>query len=131
MAQIGSLGDIIFEVSDEVVRTFDEYMQKTAGRWYVHHPIHSNPRAEFLGPEQGEIEFTMRLSDSLGISPREEKEKIETLVRTGKHTPFMLANKPVSYGDWYVEACETTFQWINGKGEVSYADMILIVKEYY
>ena len=131
MAQLGTLGDIVFEVSDKTVRTFDAYTQTTAGRWAVHEPISANPRPEFLGPQQGEIAFEIHLSASLGIDPLAEKEKIEAIVREGKHAPFMLGLKPVSDGDWYIESCETTFVWVNGKGEVEYANMTVTVKEYY
>lgn len=128
---IGTFGDIVFEVSDETVRTFDKYVQTTAGRWEVHEPISSNPRPEFLGQAQGEVKFTIRLSASLGVNPRAEKERIEQIVREGKHAPLMIARRPVSDGDWYIESCETTYIWVNSKGEVEYADITLSVKEYF
>jgi len=131
VAQIGTIGDVVFEVSDETVRTFDEYVQTTAGRWHIHEPIHASPRPEFLGPAQGEIEFTVRLTDELGVDPREEKEKIEAIVREGSHAPFMLALKPVSDGDWYIESCETTYIWVDNKGKVSCSEMVITVKEYF
>jgi hypothetical protein len=131
MAQIGTLGDLVFEVSDETVRTFDEFVQTTASRWVVHEPINSNTRPEFLGPQQGSIEFTIRLAATLGVNPRDEKDKVEALVREGKHAPLMIAQRPISDGDWYIESCETTLIWVNRKGQVEYADMLLFVKEYF
>jgi len=131
MAKIGTLGDLVFEVSNKAVRTFDEWTQKTGGRWQVHEPIKSNPRPEFIGPGQGEISFTIKLSNTLGINPRKEIEKIEKIVREGTHAPLLLGLKPISDGDWYIESCETTFTWVNSKGEIEWAEMSLTVKEYF
>ena len=52
MAVIGTLGDVVFEVSDKVARTFDEMVHTAVGRWAVHEVMNGKPRAEFLGPGQ-------------------------------------------------------------------------------
>ena len=131
MPQLGSLGDVVFEVSEETVRTFDEFVQTSAGRWVVHEPIKSQPKTEFLGPAQGQIEFTIRLSAALGVDPRDEKKRIEKMAREGKHAPLMIAMEPISNCHWYVERCETTYIWVNGQGQLEYADMHLTVREYF
>jgi len=128
--QIGSFGDIIFEVSERSVRTFYDFLQRAGSRWSIHEPIASAPRPEYLGPVQGDLEFTMRLSSSLGLDPAAEKAKMETLAREGTHAPLLLGNRPVSEADWYIESCETTLLWVNGRGGIDLAEMKLLLKEY-
>jgi hypothetical protein len=131
LPQIGTLGDIVFEVSDRTVQTFENFMQATSGRWAVHEPLKSKPRPEFLGQSQGEIEFTMRISAQLGKNPIEVKELVEKSVREGKRAPLMVGNRPISDGDWYIERCETTFIWTNNRGQTEFAEMVLTLKEYF
>ena len=126
---IGTFGDIIFEVNEQTLRTFDGFVKKSIGRWEVHNLLNANPRSEFLGRGQGEVEFTMNLSSEYG-DVREEIEKIEDMAETGKHAPIIIGQRPVSNGDWYVENSETTWTWVNGRGELTMAEIILTVREY-
>jgi len=128
--QIGTLGDIVFEVSDQTVRTFDELVQRTAGRWEVHQPIGAPVKPEFLGQEQGIIEFDIHLNAQLGINPREEKEKIEAMVSDGSHAPLMLGNRPITNHDWYIEQCETTLNHVDAMGLIHVAQIHLTIREY-
>lgn len=129
--QIGSWGDITFEVSSESVRTFETLMQQTAGRWSVHQPINSRPRPQFLGQDQGQIEFAINLFTDLGIDVREEKERIERFVREGTIAPLMLGMRPVSEGDWYAESAETTAVWVDNRGNITYAKITMVMREYF
>ena len=129
--EIGSWGDIVFEVSSEAVRTFDALKQKSSGRWSVHEPISSNPKPEYLGAGQGRIEFTMHLAASLGINVREEKERIEQFVREGRNAPLMIALQPVTMGDWYAESAETTLQWVGNNGDLELINILIVMREYF
>lgn len=131
MAVIGTYGDITFQVSDETARTFSELKYTAHGRWAVHEVIMSASRSEFLGPGEGEIEFTMQLSSSLGIDPRAEMEKVEKAVRKGTYSLFMLGGRPIGQGEWYIERKETTLTHVSGKGKIHYAEMVVNMKEYF
>lgn len=128
---IGTLGDIVFEVSGETVRTFVEMVHTAAGRWAIHEVMNGKPRAEFLGPGQNEVSLTIRLSSTLGINPREEYEKIGTMVFQGKHAPFMLGTKPIGNGEWYIELNKTTFISVSARGDVNFIEMVATLKEYF
>jgi hypothetical protein len=128
--QIGSLGDIIFEVSRLKVNTFNGLIKTAGGRWEVHQPIKSPVKPEFLGTAQGHIELSIQFNVQLGIEPREEIEKIEAMAENGLHAPFMLGNAPLSNNDWYIDQCETTFTHVGREGQIDVAEMQLSIMEY-
>ena len=129
--QIGTFGDIVFEVGDAAVRTFENFHKTAGGRWAVHEPILARVRPEYLGPSQGEVDFQIRLSAALGVNPRAEIEKLETMAQDGTVAPIIIGGRPVSDGDWYIESCETTYIWVNGRGQTEFADVQLNVREYF
>lgn len=64
---IGSLGDIVFEVSSSKVVTFKDYKRTTKARFQSHDIIGQKPILEYLGPDGEEISFTMQFSISLDV----------------------------------------------------------------
>jgi phage protein U len=128
--QIGTIGDIVFEVSSERVHTFDGLIQRTGGRWEDHQPIGAPVRPEFLGPDQGVMEFNIKLHASLGVNPKTEKEKIEAMVISGHHAPFMLGNAPIGEGNWYIATCETTHEIIDNAGRLLKASLHITLREH-
>ena len=131
MAVIGTWGDIVFETSDLCVRNFSGLTHSAKGRWAVHETLQCKPKAEFVGPGQNEQQLTIRLSNSLGVDPRAEFEKIGTMILQGKHAPFLLGEKVIGNGEWYAEENGTTFTYIDPRGVVQFIEMQLSMKEYF
>lgn len=128
---IGSLGDVVFTVTDQTVRTFDEFVHTVSARLAVHETILSHPRTEYLGPGQGEITFKMQISARLVPDPRGEVEQLQQMAEQGTYAPLILGGKPVGGGDWTIETCEAAFTAIDGKGKVLFAEVTLTIKDYY
>ncbi|TGV23874.1 hypothetical protein EN829_044785, partial [Mesorhizobium sp. M00.F.Ca.ET.186.01.1.1] len=70
--QIGSFGSLIFEVTHEKVRTFDELTRSATARWSKHERFGQKPRSEFLGPDLDSISFKMRFDAQYGVNPKSE-----------------------------------------------------------
>ena len=131
MGVISTLGDIVFEVSSERVRTFANMTHTANSRWAEHEVARGKPRAEFLGPGTNEIELIIRLSSQHGVDPRKEMEKIGTMLLQGRHALLMLGGRPIGNGEWRVETSETNMIWVNGRGEVEFAEMTVTLREYF
>ena len=128
--QIGVLGDIVFEVSSYRVHTFDGLIQRVGGRWEEHYPIASPVRPEFLGPDQEVMELNIHLNTTLGIDPKTQKEKLEAMVKSGENAPFMLGNAPIGDGNWLIYQCETTYETVDGEGNLLKASLHLTLREH-
>ena len=81
--RIGSLGDIVFEVSDSVIRTFSEFQRTTSGRWATHEVMGSAPVGEFISPGLDEITLPIKLNVLLlgGVAVEDEIDAIRKIVK--------------------------------------------------
>ena len=57
MAKIGSLGSLVFSVSENTVRTFDELSWKVSAKYATHDRHIKRDVLEFLGPETRNNQF--------------------------------------------------------------------------
>ena len=84
MAKIGSFAkDLVFSVSDNTVRTFDQISWKTSAKYATHDRHIKRDVLEFLGPEPGGISFTMAFSVFHGTNPLKEIKKLNKMVNKG------------------------------------------------
>lgn len=93
MSKIGNLGPIVFVVSPEAIRTFQEFTRASAGRWAKHEIIGQKPKTQFLGPGLDTISFTMWFDARYGLNPRKELDKLTEIDRAGKALPLIVGKK--------------------------------------
>ena len=120
MAKIGSLGSLVFSVSENTVRTFDELSWKVSAKYATHDRHIKRDVLEFLGPEPGTISFKMAFSVFHGTNPLNEI-KISTLVLGGK-----------KYGSykWVITGVSSTLKRYDNKGNCWAATADVTLKEY-
>lgn len=131
MAQIGSFGSLIFEVSARKVRTFSEMEEKASGRWTQHEPIAQEVLSEFLGPGQDEIVLTIVFTTMLGVDPDLSFNLIRRYARTGEHLPLILNGIPLHNKTWYVtDVDSTSSEFAAGDGAVLWRECVVNFREY-
>ena len=101
---IGSLGDVVFEVSSETVKSFDNYKRVNSSRWASHDIIGKKPVKEYLGPGLIEVGFSIKLSVFLGVSPEKELDALRGYCENGEIVKFIINNKPVIDNRWVIES---------------------------
>jgi phage protein U len=127
---IGSLGDIVFEVSSSKVRTFRDYKRTTKARYASHEVIGAKPILEFIGPDGEEITFTMQFSISLGVEPSEETAKIREMCEKGKTMYFVLCNETIGENMWIIESVGESVDTFDNNGRVILTQIDVTIKEY-
>lgn len=127
---IGSLGDIVFEVSSRKVRTFKDFKRKTKARYASHEIIGQKPILEFVGPDGEEITFIMQFSLSLGINPQEETDKLREICEEGTAMYFVLCNTVIGANQWIVESVGESVDTIDNNGRVVVTQVEVTLKEY-
>lgn len=130
MAQVGSLGEIIFTVSEREIKTIRDYSRKTASRLTTHDIIGQKPITEFLGPGIESVSFTIKLSAFAGINPKQEAEKLRQMTQEGEVVNFILGGYPVGENKWIIESVEETANYFDGHGNIVSSDVNLTLHEY-
>ena len=126
---IGALGEIQFECSSELVRTFKDYKRESKARYATHNLLMKKPALEYLGADAGEISFSMTLSASLGINPTEEANKLRKLCEAGQALPLIIGSEVI--GDlWVIESVNETAQAYDGEGHSLLTEVDVRLKEY-
>ena len=84
MAEIGTLGDIVFKVSANKVKTFDD-LKKDSKTNYAKHTRHlKKPLLEFQYNDTDTASLTIYLSAFLGVNPKSMQDKIDKYRKKGK-----------------------------------------------
>lgn len=128
--KIGSLGDIIFEVSANGGRmvTPSEVEREYKARFAEHQVLGAEPRLEFLSPELATMGLPIRLRADMGVDPLAETDRLEALCREGKAHRLIIAGK--SYGMFVIEGISQHQSRGSGKGILS-VELTLKLKEYF
>jgi len=127
---IGSYGEIVFEVSMDRVRTFDNFTRSGSGRWENHDIISLKPMPEFIGPGQEDISFSIRLDAAMGLNPENELQKLRDMRDTGEVAQLIIGSKPVTNNLWLLESLQEQQRVFDNKGRLILADVELSLKEY-
>jgi len=128
---IGSWGDIVFEVSGEIAKTFNELSEKSSGRWAEHETINTAPLSEFLGPGLDELEMTIIFTTMLGVDPKDSYEELRAAVRRGEYNPLILGGIPLSDNSWRIDEISGTSKVFGPRdGNVMWMEVSLTLKEY-
>ncbi len=130
MAVLGSLGDIVFQVSSDAVRTFSN-MKRSGSVKYASHQRHgTTPLIEFTGIEAEKISFDIVLSAFLGIDPDMEIEKIIDYERSAKTLPLVIASKLIGSYRWTITSHDVKPKHYGKNGKVLSATVSVQLLEY-
>lgn len=127
---IGAWGPLVFSVSAEQVKTFDGLKRDEAARWSKHDVHLSKPKAEFLGPGQGKITFTMYFSTGLGVNPIEELDKLLRYTRSGEAHTLVIGAKRYGVYKWYLSGVSEDLKHFDNRGNLLSASASVTLEEY-
>ena len=127
---IGTLGEVVFEVSASKVKTFDSMKRSGSGRWATHEIIGQKPVMEFLGPGIEQISFNMRFDVFLGINPSDELVVLRQMRDAGEAVTLILEGQPVTDNLWVIESLSEDYPAIDNTGRILIANVDVNLKEY-
>jgi len=127
---IGSLGEVVFEVSSDLVRTLDGLRVQYNAK-YAQHDIHGRKGLlEFTGLDPTKINFRVRLDAALGVNPKEELAELKDILEAGRAVPFVLDGEPQGWHLWVLEHLNVEQRILNNTGALILAEVTLNLKEY-
>ncbi|MEN6371903.1 MAG: phage tail protein [Armatimonadota bacterium] len=130
MAVIGSIGDIAFEASSSLVRTFDSYADSVSARIGSHEVGGSMPVLEYIGPGTRAIEIPVRLNSALGVDVESDIEKAQAYSSSGQLLSLVIGGKPIggAGAKWLIESVDVDRSKFTRAGAAILAEMKLSLK---
>ena len=125
---IGTLGDVVFEASSELVRTFDELERSGAAQYAEHQRIGLKPLLQYVAPQLESVQFKMLFSVELGTNPRKEIDKLRDMRDEGTVALFVLDGRPV--GSFVIGSLSEIWKRVDNKGGLLAAEVQVDLKEY-
>jgi hypothetical protein len=132
MAQLGTFGELVFEVSSRLVRSFDGFQQKSNARIESTEIIGREPIVQFLGPGEKTIGFAMRLSAQLGADPQSDYDRLEATMLAGTAAALVLGGKPFggAMARWLIEDLSAEYVQWSGDGRPLWIDVSVSLRKY-
>lgn len=128
--QVGSLGDIIFVVSEDIIKTLKEFEWGGSARIATHERHLDNALQEFTGIDPDTFSFSFTLSQYLGADPMSDIAKIFTYERTGKPVSLVIGTRPYGKYKWLIKSHKAKGKMFDGKGNMVSADVTVSLTEY-
>jgi phage protein U len=128
--KVGAFGDIAFEVSDSVIRTFKDFQKTIPARWAVHDVLGQEPVAEFIGPGQKSVDLPISLNSLFlgGGTIEAELEAIEMMALEGTVATLVIGDNII--GKFYIDNIGESVPRFGGRGEFLSAEVTLSLKHY-
>lgn len=118
MAEIGSLGDTIFSVSPNQVKTFNDMNWESSASYSTHNRHLKDPILEFTGTNADTISFSMYFSAFLGVDPLGEIVKLLNAERNGKVMSLIIGPKKYGRHKWVITGTSKKLERFDTKGRL-------------
>ena len=129
--QIGMLGDIIFEVSDDYVLTPGNGVSWSGSARISTHQRHgTHAKTEFTGIDTDKMSLPITLSAYLGVNPQTVIGKLFVYERTGTTLPLVLGHKAYGKFRWLLKDHKVTMKHFDNEGDLTHCNVTLNLVEY-
>ena len=130
MARIGAFGNLVFSVSDQTGKTFDNMKWDFSAKYATHDRHIKADLLEYQGPEIETVSFGMEFSVFLGVDPWKEIKKLREMVRSG-YTGRLVIGRMI-YGNykWVIQKGTVSLKYFDGNGNLLSARADVTLKEY-
>lgn len=126
MATVGSFGKVVFEVSANVVRTFDNFTRQRDYSYADHDTVTGKPTSEFTGLKLDKISFRIQLLANLGVDPDAEVEKLAEMGESGDAHQLLIGDKVI--GHFTIRSTnEAMKHWVKGN---RYTEVEITIAEH-
>lgn len=129
MAKLGTLGEIVFSVSDKKIQTFDDMSLESSVKYHTHDRHLEKPLLEFGGMETDKLSFTMYHSVFLGVNPEKQIKMIDEYMNAGEILSLIIGGK--RYGSkWVITKHSKAYKKFDKKGRVLVVESKVMLEEY-
>lgn len=127
---IGSLGSVVFSVSEGQVKTFRDLAFSHGVSYQEHKILNKNTLLEFTGRNKSTCNLTMMLDVNTGNQPLKDISELKDLMDNHEACLFVLDGQPVGSGDWVIEGLNVNAERIDNFGGIVRAKVEIKLCEY-
>lgn len=128
--QIGTLGEILFSISDRAIETIQNFVWSGSARYSTHQRHLANALTEFTGLDPDSITFDIYVSAYLGVNPMTEVVKIWNYERGGTAVPLTIGTHAYGKYRWSILSHKMKAQDFDETGDMTSATISLTLQEY-
>ena len=128
--RVGCLGDIIFEVSNKTIRTFDTITRSGSARYAEHKRHLKRTLTEFLGINTEKVSFAIELMRELNVDVDRDIDRIIDHADNGTPLTLVVGTKVIGKYMWTIQNYKVRMQNYDEKGNVAGAVVSLTLLEY-
>lgn len=128
--KIGSLGDIIFEVSDDIIQSISKVEYSGSSNVTTHAMRLRKGKPEFTGTNLDQISMTVRVAKILGADPEEMISKVRTYMEDGTILRLQIGKKTVGSYRWMINKYKVTYEDYDRQGNLVDANVNISLIEY-
>ena len=127
MSGIGAYGDIVFEVSEYWIQTFDRLRQTKRGRYSTLNVANHEQLLQYDGRELQTLSFTVRLHHRF-CDPQDQLRQLIKMVDWHMAYPLIIGGWPI--GEFVLEEVGSDWKRVADNGVLMYAEGDLYLREY-
>ena len=127
---VGALGDIVFQVSHETVRTVDNMTWSGSARVATHERHNWHALTEYAGIDPDKITLSIYLSKYLGTDPMGELGKLWKYEREGLPVSLVLGDHGYGKYRWLVRSHSTDMKTFDHAGNLTACTVTVELLEY-
>lgn len=129
--KVGCLGDIEFYVSDEDVRTLEDFSWKGSANYAAHARHGEKALLEYVGAEPETVSFNVVFSVYRGVrDPMGQIQKLMKRMQAGKVMPLVVGTRNYGSWRWVIESMDVKARYHDRRGDVAEAVCSLTLREY-
>lgn len=125
---IGNIGDVVFEVSVDAIRTFQSFDRSGKAKFARHDVIGRKPLLQYTGSDLQSISVTIQLRAENGVNPSEELTTLRDMKDAADFHPTFIGDEYM--GNYVIEDIKETYSRVDNKGVLLAADVSLSLLEH-
>jgi phage protein U len=125
---VGSFGQVLFQVSEEVLSVVSNVQRKTVAKVEEHQVVGAKPRLEFIAPILCVTTFKVFWNCLFGVNPRDEIRTLRELCEKGAAQRLILGGE--NFGKYVLTEVAETWNRCGPDGAPMTAEASLTFKEY-
>ncbi|MDE6727914.1 MAG: phage tail protein [Oscillospiraceae bacterium] len=127
---VGSLGGIVFTVSDSKIMTMNNVKTSGSASYGKHQRHGGDTLLEFVSNDASSFTFNMTLAAQLGVNVASEIDKLESAKRKGTLLKLVIGKKVIGRYRWVIQKYTASYSAYDRDGYPIIADVSITLSEY-
>lgn len=128
MAIVGGFGPVLFEVSQDLVRTWRSLSRQRKARYQTHEVTDGKQRLQHVGLELDTVDLSV-FFDARYVDPSAELQRLDEILEAARPRTLLLGDRVE--GRFVLESFTETRKHTDGLGLILFTEVSLKLKEYH